>query len=222
MLTPRPVTLQRGALRLEPLMEADIPELVALAERNRAELVYMNGPLRPDWYRHALAEQREGRAVVFSVRMADRLIGTTRFADFNIGLPAAELGWTWLDQAEHGTGLNTSIKFLLLRHAFEEWQLVRLQLKTAASNLRSQRAIEKLGAEREGCCATIGGWPTVGWMTPCCTASLTATGRRSGSAWRPTDCPGGASPGAISSVIVRCFAHSGSNHAGFLGCHAVV
>ena len=142
MLTPRPVTLQRGALRLEPLMEADIPELVALAERNRAELVYMNGPLRPDWYRHALAEQREGRAVVFSVRMADRLIGTTRFADFNIGLPAAELGWTWLDQAEHGTGLNTSIKFLLLRHAFEEWQLVRLQLKTAASNLRSQRAIE--------------------------------------------------------------------------------
>ncbi len=141
MLTPRPVTLQRGALRLEPLMEADIPELVALAERNRAELVYMNGPLRPDWYRHALAEQREGRAVVFSVRMA---------ADFNIGLPAAELGWTWLDQAEHGTGLNTSIKFLLLRHAFEEWQLVRLQLKTAASNLRSQRAIEKLGAEREG------------------------------------------------------------------------
>ena len=56
MLTPRPVTLQRGALRLEPLMEADIPELVALAERNRAELVYMNGPLRPDW------SPRAGRA----------------------------------------------------------------------------------------------------------------------------------------------------------------
>ncbi|MDC6652451.1 GNAT family N-acetyltransferase, partial [Leclercia adecarboxylata] len=48
------------------------------------------------------------------------------------------------------TGLNASMKFLLLRHAFEEWRLVRLQLKTAASNLRSQRAIEKLGALREG------------------------------------------------------------------------
>ncbi len=150
MLSPHPVTLQRGALRLEPLMEADIPELVALAERNRAELTYMSGPLRPDWYRHALAEQREGRAVVFSVRMAEQLVGTTRFADFNLSLPAAELGWTWLDQAEHGTGLNASIKYLLLRHAFKEWQLVRLQLKTAASNLRSQRAIEKLGALREG------------------------------------------------------------------------
>lgn len=150
MFMPRPVTLQRGALRLDPLMEADIPELVALAERNRDELVYLNGPLRPDWYRHALAEQREGRAVAFSLRVADRLVGTTRFADFMPSLPAAELGWTWLDRGEHGSGLNTSIKYLLLRHAFEDWQLVRLQLKTAASNLRSQRAIEKLGAQREG------------------------------------------------------------------------
>ena len=150
MFTPRPVTLQRGALRLEPLVDADIPALVALAERNRDQLIYLNGPLRPDWYRLALAEQREGRAVVFTLRMADRIVGTTRFADFDPALPAAELGWTWLDQAEHGSGLNTSIKYLLLRHAFDEWHLVRLQLKTAASNLRSQRAIEKLGARREG------------------------------------------------------------------------
>ncbi|AHL74935.1 GCN5 family acetyltransferase [Stutzerimonas stutzeri] len=150
MFTPCPVTLHRGALRLEPLAEADIPTLVELAERNRDELIYLSGPLRPDWYRFALNEQRDGHAVVFTLRMADRIVGTTRFADFNPALPAAELGWTWLDQAEHGSGLNTSIKYLLLRHAFEEWQLVRLQLKTAACNLRSQRAIEKLGAQREG------------------------------------------------------------------------
>jgi len=150
MFTPHPVTLQRGALRLDPLREADIPSLVELAERNRDELIYLNGPLRPDWYRLALAEQRDSRAVVFTLRMGERIVGTTRFADFNPLLPAAELGWTWLDSAEHGSGLNTSIKFLLLRYAFEEWQLVRLQLKTAASNLRSQRAIEKLGAHREG------------------------------------------------------------------------
>ncbi|CAM5557653.1 N-acetyltransferase OS=Stutzerimonas stutzeri OX=316 GN=CXK95_11925 PE=4 SV=1 [Stutzerimonas stutzeri] len=150
MFTPRPLMLQRGALRLEPMVEADIPPLVSLAEANREELMYMNGPLRPDWYRHALAEQREERAVVFTVRLAERIVGTTRFADFMPSLPAAELGWTWLDRAEHGSGLNESIKALLLRHAFEDWQLVRLQLKTAARNLRSQRAIEKLGAQREG------------------------------------------------------------------------
>lgn len=150
MFTPRPLMLQRGALRLEPMVEADIPQLVSLAEANRDELIYMNGPLRPDWYRLALVEQREERAVVFTVRLAERIVGTTRFADFVPSLPAAELGWTWLDRAEHGSGLNASVKALLLRHAFEDWQLVRLQLKTAARNLRSQRAIEKLGAQREG------------------------------------------------------------------------
>ncbi len=150
MFTPRPVALQRGALRIEPLRESDIPSLVELADLNRDELIYLNGPLRPDWYRLALSEHRDGRAVVFTLRMAERIVGTTRFADFDPLLPAAELGWTWLDKTEHGSGLNTSIKFLLLRHAFEEWRLVRLQLKTAASNLRSQRAIEKLGAQREG------------------------------------------------------------------------
>jgi RimJ/RimL family protein N-acetyltransferase len=150
MFQPCPVSLQRGALRLDPLADSDVPALVELAERNRDELIFLNGPLRPDWYRLALAEQQQDRAVAFAIRMAGRLVGTTRFADFNPTLPAAELGWTWLDKAEHGTGLNASIKYLLLRHAFEEWQLVRLQLKTAARNLRSQRAIEKLGAVREG------------------------------------------------------------------------
>ncbi|MBF3272793.1 N-acetyltransferase, partial [Pseudomonas aeruginosa] len=63
MFKPLPITLQRGALRLEPLVEADIPELVSLAEANREALQYMDGPTRPDWYRQSLAEQREGRAL---------------------------------------------------------------------------------------------------------------------------------------------------------------
>lgn len=150
MFNPQPVTLQRGALRLEPLGEADVSELAALAEANRNELVYMSGPLRPDWYRQGIAQQREGQAVVFAIRLGDRLVGTSRFAEFMPALPAVEIGWTWLAGSEHGTGLNASIKYLMLRHAFEEWQVVRVQLKTAGSNLRSQRAIEKLGAVREG------------------------------------------------------------------------
>ena len=62
MFVPLPFALQRGALRLDPLAEADIPVLAALAEQNREELACMNGPLRPDWYRQALASQRDGRA----------------------------------------------------------------------------------------------------------------------------------------------------------------
>lgn len=150
MFKPQPIALQRGALRLEPMLDADIPELVALAEANRDQLVYLDGPLRLDWYRTAVNDQREGRAVAFSIRLGNRLVGTTRFADFHAGLPAAEIGWTWLERDQHGTGLNNSIKYLMLRQAFENWRMVRVQLKTAASNLRSQRAIEKLGAQREG------------------------------------------------------------------------
>lgn len=150
MFKPQLVTLQRGALRLDPLSEADIPALVALAEINRDELLYMSGTLRLDWYRSALADLREERALPFVIRLGDRLVGTTRFADFIGALPACEIGWTWLDRSQHGSGLNSSIKYLMLRHAFEQWGMLRVQLKTAASNLRSQRAIEKIGALREG------------------------------------------------------------------------
>jgi N-acetyltransferase len=135
---PQLITLQRGALRLEPMVEGDIPTLVSLAEANRQELTYMGGA------------QRLEQTLPFAIRLDEQLVGTTRFAAFMTHLPAAEIGWTWLDRSQHGTGLNRTIKYLMLKHAFENWGLVRVQLKTAASNLRSQRAIEKLGAVREG------------------------------------------------------------------------
>ncbi|MBC9249769.1 GCN5 family acetyltransferase [Pseudomonas alcaligenes] len=150
MFNPHPITLQQGALRLEPLREADLPGLLALAEANREALQFISGASRPDWYRDALAGQRAQRAVVFTIRLAGQLVGTTRFCAFDATLPAAELGYTWLDSREHGRGLNAMIKYLLLRYAFEEWQLVRVQLQTAASNGRAQAALDKLGASREG------------------------------------------------------------------------
>lgn len=150
MFKPQLITLQRGALRIEPLLDTDIPLLVSLAEANRQELIYVNGAQRLDWYRQALQEQREDKALPFAIRLGEQLVGTTRFADFTPALPSVEIGWTWLDASQHGTGLNRAIKYLMLRHAFETWQMVRVQLKTASSNLRSQRAIEKLGALREG------------------------------------------------------------------------
>ena len=150
MFKPQPIALQQGALRLDPLSDADLAPLLELAESNRDSQQYMSGTTRPDWYRSALAEHRAETSVVFAIRLAGELVGTTRFFDFNLSLPAAEIGSTWLDSRQHGSGLNSMIKYLMLRHAFEEWQLVRVQLKTATSNLRSQAAIAKLGAVREG------------------------------------------------------------------------
>ncbi|NRH26609.1 GNAT family protein [Pseudomonas sp. MS19] len=150
MFKPQLITLQRGALRIEPMMDADIPALVSLAEANRNELIYMGGAQRLDWYRQGIVEQQNSRALPFTIRLGTEIVGTTRYADFMPTLPACEIGWTWLDKGQHGTGLNSMIKYLMLRHAFEGWRMVRVQLKTASSNLRAQAAIEKIGAQREG------------------------------------------------------------------------
>src|SRR5690606_21644707 len=124
MFKPHSGTLRRVALCLEPLVEADLPELLALAVANGQQLIHMNGPLRPDWYRQALAAHRDGLLVIFAVRLDGRLAGTTRFLDFIPNLSTAEIGATWLAAAHHGGGLNTAMKFLMLRQAFEQWEMV--------------------------------------------------------------------------------------------------
>ncbi|MGY8829743.1 MAG: GNAT family N-acetyltransferase, partial [Pseudomonadales bacterium] len=73
MFKPQLITLQRGGLRIEPMVDADIPALISLAEANRQELIYMSGSLRLDWYRLGLLDQREGRALPFVIRLGDQL-----------------------------------------------------------------------------------------------------------------------------------------------------
>lgn len=162
MFKPLPITLQRGALRLEPLVEADIPELVSLAEANREALQYMDGPTRPDWYRQSLAEQREGRALPLAVRLGVQLVGTTRFAEFLPALPACEIGWTWLDQAQHGSGLNRMIKYLMLKHAFDNLRMVRVQPARRRATCAPRAPSTSSARSARACCATTGGWPAGG------------------------------------------------------------
>jgi len=150
MLESQPIILKRKSLVLEQMTEKDVPGLTELAKKNIAELRYTSGPWMPEWYELAFNEHKAGRAVPFTIRLGDKIVGATRFADINPALPAAELGWTWMDPQYYGKGLNTSVKYLVLTHAFESWKLSRLQIKTAGNNIRSQKAIEKLGAVREG------------------------------------------------------------------------
>ena len=100
----------------------------------------------------AMATAVARTAIPFTIRVREggAVAGMTRLYNFVPDHRRIEIGFSWIVRPWQGTGINVEAKFLLLRHAFEEWQLVRVQLKTAASNLRSQRAIEKLGAVREG------------------------------------------------------------------------
>ncbi|MFM8320705.1 MAG: GNAT family N-acetyltransferase, partial [Chloroflexota bacterium] len=77
-------------------------------------------------------------------------LGCTRYLDIRPAHRGVEIGGTWYGAAYQRTGVNTEAKYLLLQHAFETWGCVRVQLKTDLRNQRSQRAIERLGAVREG------------------------------------------------------------------------
>lgn len=79
-----------------------------------------------------------------------RAIGSTNYIDIRPNDRTLEIGWTWLTPSHWGTGANTEAKFLLMRHAFEVLGAERVAIKTDLRNVRSQRAIERHGAHREG------------------------------------------------------------------------
>lgn len=110
----------------------------------------------------ALAQQEQGARIPFTIVWKGRVVGTTSLSDFHIwewprdarprsALPdVAEIGYTWLAASAQRTGCNTEAKYLLLRHAFEVWQVFRVCLRTDVRNARSRAAIERLGAKLDG------------------------------------------------------------------------
>lgn len=101
---------------------------------------------------NALDEAARGVALPFTIRSATTraVIGTTRYANIRTEDRGLEIGWTWLAREWQRKAANTEAKYLLLSHAFERLGAVRVELKTDALNAQSRRAIERLGAIREG------------------------------------------------------------------------
>ena len=100
----------------------------------------------------ALAEQERGESVVFATveRSSGRVVGSTRFMNIDRANRRVEIGSTWIAPAWQRTAVNTEAKFLMLRHAFERWRCMRVELKTDALNQRSRNAILRIGAKEEG------------------------------------------------------------------------
>ena len=154
---PRPVTLEGVHVRLEPLASLHASDLLAAGGDDETWL-YMPIPALKtiddalSMIREAEAETRAGTEVPFAIveRASGRAVGSTRFLDLQRPHRALEIGWTWIGRAWRRTAINTECKELLLRHAFEDLGAHRVTLKTDARNVRSQRAIERLGAVREG------------------------------------------------------------------------
>jgi N-acetyltransferase len=100
----------------------------------------------------AMQNQFHGTQIPFVIveLVSDKTIGTTRIGDIDLNNQNAEIGWTWLSPAYWRTGVNTECKFLLLNYCFEQLKLVRVQFSISGYNIRSQLAVERIGATREG------------------------------------------------------------------------
>jgi N-acetyltransferase len=97
-----------------------------------------------------LEKRDEAYAFAVSLKKTKRVIGSTSYFLIVSKHKRAEVGFTWYTRDVWGTFVNPECKYLLLKHAFEDWHAVRIQLGTDINNLHSQRAIQKLGAQYEG------------------------------------------------------------------------
>jgi RimJ/RimL family protein N-acetyltransferase len=152
-----PITLTGGHVRLEPLVEAHVPDLCRVGLEPSLWRYMLYGEIDSearmlDFVRDLLRRQAAGTDLPFAVvdLASGRAIGCTRFMEIQPRNRGVEIGGTWYGLAYQRTAANTECKYLLLRHAFEVWGCIRVQLKTDLRNERSQRAIERIGGVREG------------------------------------------------------------------------
>ena len=152
-----PLTLTGRYIRLEPLSESHVPGLAAAGYSESIWRYMLYGDLTNEeamrnWVKDILGRQARGTDLAFTIisLKTGKAIGCTRYLEIRRENRGLEIGGTWLAVEHQGSAANPESKYLLLEHAFERLGCIRVQLKTDARNLQSQRAIEHLGAVREG------------------------------------------------------------------------
>ena len=151
-----PITLSGHYVRLEPLKMEHFDALWSIgqdAELWKWTAYQINTPEKMRTYlRAALDGQELGVVLPFVTieQATDQIVGSTRFGNIDAPNHRVEIGWTWIGQPWQRTPVNTEAKFLMLQHAFEVWNCIRVEFKTDVLNTRSRAAILRLGAKEEG------------------------------------------------------------------------
>ena len=156
-VAPTPV-LEGSVVRLEPLKREHESALWDVAKDDAEDIfrwISYRMHTAEDFHRFvetALAERERNESVVFVTieRSSGRIIGSTRFMNIDVKHRRVEIGSTWIAPPWQRTAVNTEAKYLMLRHAFETWGCIRVELKTDALNLKSRNAIARIGAKQEG------------------------------------------------------------------------
>lgn len=153
-----PFVLEGDNVCLEPLQPGHAGLLWEIAKNDLADL-FQWIPYRLEslgdfeqFNAHVLAEQERGISLPFATyaREGSQIVGTTRYMNMDLANRKVEIGSTWIARPWQRTVINTEAKYLMLRHAFEVWNCLRVELKTDSLNQRSRNAILRLGAKEEG------------------------------------------------------------------------
>lgn len=156
MIAPRPVTLEGHGVALEPLAREHHDGLVAAASDGRLWELWFTSVPEPEqthaYISGALAGQEAGTMLPWAVRelKSGAIVGSTRYHDIVAAADRVEIGWTWYAKRVQRSHVNTACKLLLFAHAFEKLGCKVVGLRTDNFNFSSQRAIEALGAKKDG------------------------------------------------------------------------
>ena len=156
MKEPRPVTLEGHGVRLEPLSREHRDALMKAAADGELWRLWFTSVPEPQqtegYITQALAGRDAGHMLPFAVRelASGEIAGSTRYHDIIKDAHRVEIGWTWYAKRWQKSHVNTACKLLLLGHAFDALECKVVGLRTDNFNFRSQRAIEALGAKKDG------------------------------------------------------------------------
>jgi len=153
-----PFSLEGTHVRLDPLLPEHAPLLWEIVKEHLDDMFrwipYRLKSLQDfeAFNRQVLDEVKRGVSIPFATfeRSSNRIVGTTRYMNMDLPNRKVEIGSTWIAPPWQRTVINTEAKYLMLRHAFESWKCLRVELKTDSMNQRSREAILRLGAKEEG------------------------------------------------------------------------
>lgn len=156
MIQVQPITLEGHGIRLEPLTEEYAEGLTAAATDGKLWELWFTSVPEPEetqgYIAAALAGQKDGHMLPWVVRdlASGNIVGSTRYHDIVAAIDRVEIGYTWYAQNYQRSNVNTTCKLLLMAHAFDTLGCKVVGLRTDNFNFRSQRAIEALGAKKDG------------------------------------------------------------------------
>jgi RimJ/RimL family protein N-acetyltransferase len=156
MHKPEPCTLELGSVRLEPMTQAHAADLAAAARDGELWNLRVTSVPAPGeeaaYIQFALKGHADGHMLPFVVRdlASGHVIGTTRYHDIVPAVERLEIGYTWYARQWQRTHVNTTCKLLLMEHAFETLGAKLVGWRTDNYNFASQKAIERLGARKDG------------------------------------------------------------------------